>query len=150
MRALAWHPMTWHPISDDRPASGPGDDGPASAAERLLTAAHCARGACGELVRQLAARAPALLAQLAQAPEAGPTRSASDPPRGGGGSSGGGGGGGAARPVPAEAFRAAAEALLPPLEPGGRAGIPLPSRTDWTRLVPPPVLTGHVSSLLSY
>jgi len=34
----------------------------------------------------------------------------------------------------------------------GRAGPnppPLsPSRTDWTRLVPPPVLTGHVSSLL--
>jgi ATP-binding cassette subfamily B (MDR/TAP) protein 1 len=28
---------------------------------------------------------------------------------------------------------------------------PLPlSRTDWTRLVPPPVLTGHVSSLLPY
>ena len=25
---------------------------------------------------------------------------------------------------------------------------PPPSRTDWTRLVPPPVLTGHVSSLL--
>jgi len=24
---------------------------------------------------------------------------------------------------------------------------PPPSRTDWTRLVPPPVLTGHVSSL---
>ena len=27
---------------------------------------------------------------------------------------------------------------------------PPPSRTDWTRLVPPPVLTGHVSSLLPY
>jgi len=26
-------------------------------------------------------------------------------------------------------------------------GAPPPSRTDWTRLVPPPVLTGHVSSL---
>ena len=25
-----------------------------------------------------------------------------------------------------------------------------PSRTDWTRLIPPPVLTGHVSSLLPY
>jgi len=25
-------------------------------------------------------------------------------------------------------------------------GSPLPSRTEWTRLVPPPVLTGHVSS----
>jgi hypothetical protein len=27
---------------------------------------------------------------------------------------------------------------------------PPPSRTNWTRLVPPPVLTGHVSSLLPY
>jgi hypothetical protein len=27
---------------------------------------------------------------------------------------------------------------------------PPPSRTDWTRLVPPPVLTGHASSLLPY
>jgi hypothetical protein len=27
---------------------------------------------------------------------------------------------------------------------------PPPSRTDWTRLVPPPVLTGYVSSLLPY
>jgi len=27
---------------------------------------------------------------------------------------------------------------------------PPPSRTDWTRLVPPPVLTGRVSSLLPY
>ena len=27
---------------------------------------------------------------------------------------------------------------------------PPPSRTDWTRLVSPPVLTGHVSSLLPY
>jgi ATP-binding cassette subfamily C (CFTR/MRP) protein 1 len=27
---------------------------------------------------------------------------------------------------------------------------PPPSRTDWTRLVPPPVLTGHVSSLPPY
>ena len=27
---------------------------------------------------------------------------------------------------------------------------PPPSRTEWTRLVPPPVLTGHVSSLLPY
>ena len=26
-------------------------------------------------------------------------------------------------------------------------GTPLPSRTEWTRLVPPPVLTGHVSPL---
>jgi len=25
-----------------------------------------------------------------------------------------------------------------------------PSRTDWTRLVPPPILTGQVSSLLPY
>jgi hypothetical protein len=25
-----------------------------------------------------------------------------------------------------------------------------PSRTNWTRLVPPPVLTGHVSSLFPY
>ena len=34
-----------------------------------------------------------------------------------------------------------------------RVGVPPPppsSRTDWTRLVPPPVLTGHVSSLLPY
>ena len=29
-----------------------------------------------------------------------------------------------------------------------KAPPPPPSRTDWTRLVPPPVLTGHVSSLL--
>jgi hypothetical protein len=28
--------------------------------------------------------------------------------------------------------------------------VPPPSRTNWTRLVPPPVLTGHVSSLLPY
>ena len=27
---------------------------------------------------------------------------------------------------------------------------PPPSRTDWTRRVPPPVLTGHASSLLPY
>jgi hypothetical protein len=27
----------------------------------------------------------------------------------------------------------------------GQARPPTPSRTDWTRLVPPPVLTGHVS-----
>ena len=27
---------------------------------------------------------------------------------------------------------------------------PPPSRTNWTHLVPPPVLTGHVSSLLPY
>jgi len=27
---------------------------------------------------------------------------------------------------------------------------PAPSRTDWTSLVPPPVLTGHVSSLVPY
>ena len=27
---------------------------------------------------------------------------------------------------------------------------PPPSRTNWTRLIPPPVLTGHVSSLLPY
>ena len=27
---------------------------------------------------------------------------------------------------------------------------PFPPRTDWTRLVPPPVLTGHLSSLLPY
>ena len=26
--------------------------------------------------------------------------------------------------------------------------VPPPSRTNWTRLVPPPVLTGHASSLL--
>jgi hypothetical protein len=31
-----------------------------------------------------------------------------------------------------------------------QCGTPPPSRTDWTRLVPPPVLTGHVSSLLPY
>ena len=36
-----------------------------------------------------------------------------------------------------------------PAAPRGRARPCLPpSRTDWTRLVPPPVLTGHVSSLL--
>ena len=35
-------------------------------------------------------------------------------------------------------------------QPGGRTPPPPPSRTDWTRLVPPPVLTGHVSSLLPY
>jgi hypothetical protein len=29
-------------------------------------------------------------------------------------------------------------------------GVHAPSRTNWTRLVPPPVLTGHVSSLLPY
>jgi hypothetical protein len=28
--------------------------------------------------------------------------------------------------------------------------LPPPSRTNWTRLVPPPVLIGRVSSLLSY
>ena len=27
---------------------------------------------------------------------------------------------------------------------------PPPSRTDWTRLVPPPVLNGHAASLLPY
>jgi len=30
--------------------------------------------------------------------------------------------------------------------PRARAPLPPPSRTNWTRLVPPPVLTGHVSS----
>jgi len=34
---------------------------------------------------------------------------------------------------------------------GGRGrSPPSPSRTNWTRLVPPSVLTGHVSSLLPY
>ena len=42
------------------------------------------------------------------------------------------------RPVSKMPARAAA---------GSGARGPLPSRTEWTRLVPPPVLTGHVSSL---
>jgi hypothetical protein len=33
-------------------------------------------------------------------------------------------------------------------DPSVRPAPPPPSRTNWTRLVPPPVLTGHVSSLL--
>ena len=31
-----------------------------------------------------------------------------------------------------------------------RSSPPLPSRTNWTRLVPPPVLTGQASSLPPY
>jgi hypothetical protein len=69
-----------------------------------------------------------------------------DTGRGRAGAAGGGGRGGGAE--------ARAEALLellalpipavcvPPLPP-----LPTPSRTNWTRLVPPSVLTGHVSSL---
>ena len=31
----------------------------------------------------------------------------------------------------------------------GALPLPLPSRTDWTRLVPPPVLTGHAALVLT-
>jgi len=54
----------------------------------------------------------------------------------------------------------AARCAIPPRRTSSRAGRqlaphrepppPPPSCTDWTRLVPPPVLTGHVSSLLPY
>ena len=58
----------------------------------------------------------------------------------------GGGGGGAHAVRGAACARRSARRgwALPPCAP------PPPSCTDWTRLVPPPVLTGHVSSLLPY
>jgi len=39
------------------------------------------------------------------------------------------------------------QVLLPAEHSRGARPPPPPSRTEWTRLVPPPVLTGHVSSL---
>ena len=42
------------------------------------------------------------------------------------------------------------ERYAPAMEGTWGAVPPLPSRTDWTRLVPRPVLTGHVSSLAPY
>ena len=60
-----------------------------------------------------------------------------------------------ARPRPACALRAAippvplSPSLPLPLSPSLNPPPPSPyTRTDWTRLVPPPVLTGHVSPLL--
>jgi hypothetical protein len=47
-----------------------------------------------------------------------------------------------ARPQRPDSLLAELDRSLPPLPP--------PSRTNWTRLVPPSVLTGHVSSLLPY
>ena len=46
---------------------------------------------------------------------------------------------GSRRPRPCAVVGAAGARTAPPP--------PLPSRTNWTRLVPPPVLTGHASSL---
>jgi hypothetical protein len=47
-------------------------------------------------------------------------------------------------------FPAGSRALVFSVPGPPRAPSPLPSRTEWTRLVPPPVLTGHVSSLPTY
>ena len=58
----------------------------------------------------------------------------------------------ARRARPARAERAARAVAREQLLVGCEDSLPPPptSRTDWTRLVPPPVLAGHVSSLLTY
>ena len=70
-----------------------------------------------------------------------------------GGGGGGGGGGGEGEGGGAWATigpRLEPGTALPRLAGGQALPPPPPSRTNWTRLVHPSVLTGHVSSLLPY